>query len=314
MRPPPDLIDGEEEYEVEHVLAKRRIRQRHQLQYLVKWKGYPDTDNQWINAQDMSADEAIAEFECSNSAPREHIRRVEVQSKLHHSSSGSCPSLGYRRESSKMSTLTSSQANHPTTSASASLTTSPPNIPVSTPVSATYTGAHFMTSNWEVHNPDAAHTNSSSDTSAGPAHASLTPTHYSLVLEDLGGPQSLGAHVPTPLPERGRPEAESSNSSHAFNPAETQMRASGAPIGASTPEENDEPLPIPPPSSQIPVSIATAEDDAEVQEAILHALMCIWATASTEDRGLFEDDLWDTEIVLGLANHLREAGYAPADA
>ena len=72
--PPPDLINGEEEYEVEHVLAKRRIGRCHQLQYLVKWKGYPDTDNRWINAQDMSADKAIAEFERSNSAPREHIR------------------------------------------------------------------------------------------------------------------------------------------------------------------------------------------------------------------------------------------------
>ena len=80
LRPPPDLIDGEEEYEVEHVLAKRRVGRRHQLQYLVKWKGYPDADNQWINAQDMSADEAITEFENSNSASREHIRRVEVLS------------------------------------------------------------------------------------------------------------------------------------------------------------------------------------------------------------------------------------------
>ena len=74
LRPPPDLINGEEEYEVKNVLAKRRIGWRHQLQYLVKWKGYPDTNNQWINTQDMSADEAIAEFECSNSAPKEHIR------------------------------------------------------------------------------------------------------------------------------------------------------------------------------------------------------------------------------------------------
>ena len=74
LRPPPDLIDGEEEYEVEYVLAKRRFGRCHQLQYLVKWKGYLDADNQWINAQDMSADEAIAEFERSNSAPREHIR------------------------------------------------------------------------------------------------------------------------------------------------------------------------------------------------------------------------------------------------
>ena len=72
--PPPDLIDGEEEYKVKYILAKRRTGRCHQLQYFVKWKGYPDADNQWIDAQDMSADEAIAEFENSNSAPREHIR------------------------------------------------------------------------------------------------------------------------------------------------------------------------------------------------------------------------------------------------
>ena len=92
--PPQDLINGEEEYKVEYVLAKRRTGQRHQLQYLVKWKGYPDADNQWINAQDMSADEAIVEFEHSNSAPREYIRRVEVHSEQYHSSFGSCPSPG----------------------------------------------------------------------------------------------------------------------------------------------------------------------------------------------------------------------------
>ena len=74
LHPPPDLIDGEEEYMVVYVLAKRRIGQHHQLQYLVKWKGYLDAENQWINAQGMSADEAIEEFENSNSAPREHIR------------------------------------------------------------------------------------------------------------------------------------------------------------------------------------------------------------------------------------------------
>ena len=32
LRPPPNLIDGEEEYEIKHVLAKRRIGRRHQLQ------------------------------------------------------------------------------------------------------------------------------------------------------------------------------------------------------------------------------------------------------------------------------------------
>ena len=44
--PPPDpvTIDGEEEYEVEAILDSRKFRQAKRQQYLVKWKGYPDSD------------------------------------------------------------------------------------------------------------------------------------------------------------------------------------------------------------------------------------------------------------------------------
>ena len=44
-RPPPDLIEGEQEYEVEALLAHRKFRGR--LQYLVKWKGYDNSENTW---------------------------------------------------------------------------------------------------------------------------------------------------------------------------------------------------------------------------------------------------------------------------
>ena len=43
--PPPDLVDGNEEYEVETILAHRK--HRNQNQYLVKWKGYASADNTW---------------------------------------------------------------------------------------------------------------------------------------------------------------------------------------------------------------------------------------------------------------------------
>ena len=42
--PPPIEVDGEEEFEVEEILDSR-IRYR-KLQYLIKWLGYPDTDNE----------------------------------------------------------------------------------------------------------------------------------------------------------------------------------------------------------------------------------------------------------------------------
>jgi hypothetical protein len=44
-RPPPDLINGEEEYEVEAIINHRHHGRSRQLQYLIKWKRYPHSDN-----------------------------------------------------------------------------------------------------------------------------------------------------------------------------------------------------------------------------------------------------------------------------
>jgi hypothetical protein len=44
-RPPPDIIQGEEEYEVEAILDHRGGKRRRQ--YLIKWKGYPSSDITW---------------------------------------------------------------------------------------------------------------------------------------------------------------------------------------------------------------------------------------------------------------------------
>jgi hypothetical protein len=79
-KPPPDLIDGEEEYEVERIVASRRFRRGRKLQYLVKWKGYPDAENQWVNEEDVFAEDAVKEFQNLNSDPKAHIRRVRIDS------------------------------------------------------------------------------------------------------------------------------------------------------------------------------------------------------------------------------------------
>ena len=174
-----------------------------------------------------------------------------------------------------------------------------------------------MTSSWEICNPDATTTNSSTDTSPCSVRASPTQTHYSLVLEDLGGPHSLGTHIPTPLPERGCPKAEStpsSNPSSELNAPEGQEGVTGTAIGVATGQENIIPLPIPPPHCLSAVDTAAADADTEVQDTVLQALMCICATASTETGGSFEDDLQDTEITLGFANRLQEGHFAPEDA
>ena len=58
--PPPEVISDEEEYEVEEILDS--CCQCGHVQYLVKWKGYPNCDNQWElpanlgNAEDILQD------------------------------------------------------------------------------------------------------------------------------------------------------------------------------------------------------------------------------------------------------------------
>ena len=49
--PPPDLIDGQEEYEVEAILSHKRLGRRYA--YLIKWKGYPSSDNSWEPEQNI---------------------------------------------------------------------------------------------------------------------------------------------------------------------------------------------------------------------------------------------------------------------
>src|SRR6266702_939097 len=74
-RPPPDLIDNEEEYEVEKILDTRQCGRGHKRQYLVKWKGYPDSDNEWVDHKDVHAPDAIREFKNSKTAQNGHISR-----------------------------------------------------------------------------------------------------------------------------------------------------------------------------------------------------------------------------------------------
>jgi hypothetical protein len=67
-RPPPDLIEGEEEYEIESIREARRFGRGKKLQYLVHWKGYPSSDDSWVDHKDLHAPELLKEY-YSISAP-----------------------------------------------------------------------------------------------------------------------------------------------------------------------------------------------------------------------------------------------------
>ena len=78
-KPPPDLIDREEEYEVEEILQSRKYGRQRKVQYLIKWKGYLDSENQWVDWDDMHADEALVEFKKKNPDTVLHIKRGVIE-------------------------------------------------------------------------------------------------------------------------------------------------------------------------------------------------------------------------------------------
>jgi hypothetical protein len=71
-RPPPDLIKGEAEYTVEHILSHRRHGRARTLQYLIKWEEYPDSDNMWEPSTQVHAPELIKAYHLTH--PLESIK------------------------------------------------------------------------------------------------------------------------------------------------------------------------------------------------------------------------------------------------
>ncbi len=62
-QPAPDLIDGEEEYEVEEVQQVHRQGRGRKLHYLVKWKGFPTSDSTWEPVEHLKhTPELLADF------------------------------------------------------------------------------------------------------------------------------------------------------------------------------------------------------------------------------------------------------------
>ena len=53
--PPPEMVNGEEEFEVEAVMGHCFFGKGHKLQYLIKWKGYPVTNNTWESQEQVFA-------------------------------------------------------------------------------------------------------------------------------------------------------------------------------------------------------------------------------------------------------------------
>jgi len=61
-QPPPDLINDEEQYEVGQIRNHRYFRRNRTLQYLIHWKGYPDSDDTWESAADTHAPDLVKAY------------------------------------------------------------------------------------------------------------------------------------------------------------------------------------------------------------------------------------------------------------
>ena len=79
LSPPPLYIkDDHEFYEIEAIFDSRRVENR--LEYLIKWKGYPDSDNSWEPRPRIPARAFIKEFHRRNPTKLGYHPRIYVVS------------------------------------------------------------------------------------------------------------------------------------------------------------------------------------------------------------------------------------------
>jgi len=77
--PQPVVIEGEEEWEVEKIMNKRRVRGRDK--YLVRWKGCTAEEDTWESRENLkNARDLVEEYEKKYGREKEEeIRRQEME-------------------------------------------------------------------------------------------------------------------------------------------------------------------------------------------------------------------------------------------
>jgi hypothetical protein len=61
-QPPPELIEGEEEYIVDWIMNSQRHGKTKKLQFLIHWEGYSPAHDSWEDAIDVHTPEKLEEY------------------------------------------------------------------------------------------------------------------------------------------------------------------------------------------------------------------------------------------------------------
>jgi len=68
---------GKNEYEVETIRKHCHFEQNKKLQYLLKWKGYSESDNTWEPAEQLHAPQLLKEYHLHH--PMDQIKALLIQ-------------------------------------------------------------------------------------------------------------------------------------------------------------------------------------------------------------------------------------------
>jgi hypothetical protein len=259
-QPTPELIDGEEEYSIEKILDSRCFSRRRQLQYLVKWEGYPDSDNMWVDKDDVFAEDKIQEFKNSNPKAETHIRGSFV-AKSPYPSALTRSQLLYRHTSQYMSSDGNDKLalEYPAGAIADSPIPFSQTNPVDTPVSVPIPIVDFTTLQ-PLSPADAVF-------SPRPVTASSSASDVATMF------RQLRVHTPTPLTPDGQRAASQANEMFtvSFSPAERRRDQTG--VGM-------EPGAVTGPASAMGATTATAHrlrahsNDSSADNDLRHCARC----------------------------------------